>query len=61
MCCPLFQSGRSHKSAAASFDLRRDAFGCLMLTDAQGRQHIKVTPARVFPIGAPDEGASITL
>ena len=46
-------------SAAAPFDLRRDAFGRLILTDAQGCQHIGVTPVRAFPIGAPDEGVSI--
>jgi hypothetical protein len=44
---------------AAVFDLRRDAFGRLVLTDGQGQQHAGVLAVRAFPIGAPDEGVSL--
>ncbi|MCL1961606.1 MAG: DUF1854 domain-containing protein [Desulfovibrionaceae bacterium] len=46
-------------SATTSFDLQRDAFGRLALTDAQGRQHTGVAAVRAFPISAPDEGISV--
>ena len=36
---------------AADFDLRRDAFGRLILT-ADGRQHTGVVPVRAFPVSA---------
>ncbi|QTD43813.1 DUF1854 domain-containing protein [Ottowia testudinis] len=41
------------------FDLRRDPFGRLVLTDAQGAEHIGVLPVRAFPIHAADEGIGI--
>ena len=40
-------------------DLRRDAFGRLVLTDAQGHEHAGVVAVRAFPIAAPDEGVSV--
>jgi hypothetical protein len=40
-------------------DLTRDAFGKLVLTDAQGERHVGVAPVRAFPIQAPDEGISL--
>jgi len=46
-------------AAADAFDLCRDAFGRLVLTDAQGRQHVGVAVVRSFPISAPDEGISV--
>lgn len=42
-----------------SFQLRRDAFGRLVLTDAGGKLHEGVVPVRAFPIAAPDEGLSL--
>jgi len=39
--------------------LSRDAFGKLVLTDAQGRAHAGVSPVRAHPISAPDEGLSL--
>ena len=39
--------------------LRRDSFGRLMLTDAEGREHAGVLAVRAFPISAPDEGVSL--
>jgi hypothetical protein len=42
-----------------AFNLCRDPFGRLVLTDADGREHTGVAPVRAFPISAPDEGISI--
>lgn len=39
--------------------LSRDAFGKLVLTDAQGQAHVGVSPVRAHPISAPDEGLSL--
>lgn len=39
--------------------LARDAFGKLVLTDAQGQAHVGVNPVRAHPISAPDEGLSL--
>ena len=41
------------------FDLERDAFGRLVLTDAEGERHVGVTPVRAFPLSAPGEGVSL--
>ncbi len=41
------------------FALQRDAFGRLVLTDAQGQRHEGVVAVRAFPIAAPDEGVSL--
>jgi Domain of unknown function (DUF1854) len=41
------------------FQLARNAFGRLVLTDAQGAEHPGVTPVRAFPLAAPDEGVSL--
>jgi hypothetical protein len=35
------------------FELARDRFGLLVLTDADGRRHVGVTPARAFPLTDP--------
>ncbi|MDR1967925.1 MAG: DUF1854 domain-containing protein [Burkholderiaceae bacterium] len=43
----------------APFQLRRNTFGRLVLTDAEGREHVGVFAVRAFPIGAPDEGVSV--
>lgn len=39
--------------------LARDAFGRLLLVDAQGRTHHNVTPVRAHPLSAPDEGIAL--
>ncbi|MDM0000907.1 DUF1854 domain-containing protein [Variovorax sp. J22P240] len=39
--------------------LERDAFGRLVLTDAEGMRHIGVVPVRAFPLTAPDDGISL--
>ena len=41
------------------FDLQRDAFGRLVLIDAEGQRHEGVVAVRAFPIAAPDEGVSL--
>ena len=43
----------------ADFQLERDAFGRLVLIDAQGQRHEGVVPVRAFPLSAPDEGLSL--
>lgn len=42
-----------------SWQLHRDAYGKLVLTDAQGQAHVGVSPVRAHPISAPDEGLSL--
>lgn len=39
--------------------IERDAFGRLVLTDAQSVQHVGVVPVRAFPLSAPDKGVSL--
>ena len=39
--------------------VQRDAFGRLVLTDAEGAQHVGIVPVRAFPLSAPDEGVSL--
>ena len=49
----------SMSSAVGVFQLERDAFGRLQLTDAQGQQFAGVVPVRAFPIQAPEKGISL--
>lgn len=42
-----------------TFELHRNAFGRLVLTDAEGTAHAGVVPVRAFPIAAPGEGLSL--
>lgn len=42
-----------------TFQLQRNAFGRLVLTEADGTAHEGVVPVRAFPIGAPREGLSL--
>jgi hypothetical protein len=44
---------------ATRFELERDAWGKLALTDAEGVRHAGVTAVRAFPIQAPDKGISL--
>ncbi len=39
--------------------LKRDAFGRLVLVDAQDVRHEGVVPVRAFPLTAPDDGISL--
>ena len=45
--------------AARGFQLQRDAFDRLVLTDADGRKLVGVEPVRAFPISSPEEWLSI--
>ena len=42
-----------------AWQLQRNPFGRLVLTDDAGGTHVGVVPVRAFPIGAPDEGLSL--
>ena len=42
-----------------SLQLQRNAFGRLVLTDAQGQAHVGVVAVRAFPISAPEVGISV--
>jgi hypothetical protein len=44
---------------AVDFRLERNAFGRLVLIDAEGLRHEGIVPVRAFPIAAPDEGLSL--
>ncbi|MCV0437145.1 MAG: DUF1854 domain-containing protein [Hydrogenophaga sp.] len=48
-----------NEPATPGWHLQRNAFGRLVLTDAQGLNHVGVVPVRAFPIDAPDEGLSL--
>ncbi|MES2017895.1 MAG: DUF1854 domain-containing protein [Pseudomonadota bacterium] len=45
----------------AAFELSRNSFGKLILTDADGQLHEGVSPVRAFPIQAPSKGISMVL
>jgi hypothetical protein len=42
-----------------NFQLERDAFGRLVLVDAQGERHAGIVLVRAFPLTAPDHGLSL--
>lgn len=44
---------------SVNFQLRRDPFGKLVLTTAEGEEHVGVIPVRAFPIQAPTRGISL--
>jgi hypothetical protein len=46
--------------AARGFQLARDYFDRLLLTDADGRKLVGVEPVRAFPVSSPKEWISIT-
>ncbi|MEN2671938.1 DUF1854 domain-containing protein [Herbaspirillum huttiense] len=46
-------------NSAQTFTLERNAFGRLVLTDAQGGLHEHVIPVRAFPVTSPDRGLSL--
>lgn len=45
--------------ASMTLNLVRDPYGKLVLTDADGVEHVGVAPVRAFPIQAPEEGISL--
>jgi Domain of unknown function (DUF1854) len=44
---------------SAPLNLRRDAYGRLVLTDLEGVAHVGVVPVRSFPVSAPLESLSL--
>jgi hypothetical protein len=42
-----------------TFTLRRDPFGKLVLTNAEGEEFVGVAPVRSFPVQAPSRGISL--
>jgi Domain of unknown function (DUF1854) len=48
-----------HHAGGPGFELHRDAWGRLVLIDAEGRRHVGVDPVRSFPISEPDCWISI--
>ena len=50
-----------NKMGATTFQLTRDSFGKLVLTNAEGEVHVGVSPVRAFPIQARDKGVSLVL
>ena len=44
---------------SSTFQLRRDAFGKLVLKTLDGEEHVGVIPVRAFPIQAPTRGISL--
>ena len=42
-----------------TFNLRRDSFGKLVLTNAEGEEFVGVAPVRSFPVQAPTRGISL--
>lgn len=45
--------------ATPGFALRRDSFGLLVYTGADGEEHTGVVPVRAFPISAPTDGIAL--
>lgn len=45
--------------ATAKFGLNHDAWGRLVLIDAEGRRHVGVEPIRAFPISEPNRGVAL--
>ncbi len=42
-----------------NMNIERDAFGRLVLIDADGVRHVGIVPVRAFPLSAPDAGVSL--
>jgi hypothetical protein len=51
--------GETNGQTRRPFELGHDAWGRLVLTDAEGRQHVGVEPVRAFPISDPHHGIAI--
>ncbi len=46
-------------NATLDYQLRRDAFGRLVLTNNDGETHTGVVPVRAFPIASPGQGIAL--
>ena len=53
-------TNRLSKASTPDFRLDHDAFGRLVLIDANGARHESVEPIRAFPITDPQHGLSLT-
>jgi hypothetical protein len=54
------QNGSTNgRPGPAPFGLRHDAWGRLVLTDTDGREHVGVEPVRAFPITDPRRGVAL--
>jgi len=49
----------ANATTATTFSLRRDNFGRLVFTAADGSTHLAVVPVRAFPIGEPERGIAL--
>lgn len=52
-------NGDAPPAGPRGFGLSRDAFGKLVLIDAEGRRHVGVEPIRAFPIAEPGRHVAI--
>src|SRR2546430_2695169 len=52
-------AARMTNQMTTTFGLRRDSFGKLVLTNAEGEEFVGVTPVRSFPVQAPTRGISL--
>jgi hypothetical protein len=55
----MIQQNTSHRPPALAFGLSHDAWGQLVLIDAEGVRHVGVEPVRAFPITEPDMWISL--
>jgi hypothetical protein len=55
----MTHAASNQHAARGEIALHRDAFGRLVLVDAQGVEHVDVSPIRAFPLGDPRGGISI--
>lgn len=55
----MTHAASNQHAARGAIALHRDAFGRLVLVDAQGTEHVDVAPIRAFPLGDPQGGISI--
>src|SRR5689334_2595100 len=53
------ENGSNGRQPGPGFRLHHDAWGQLVLTDAEGRQHAGVEPVRAFPLSSPRHGVSV--
>jgi hypothetical protein len=51
--------GSANGHAAPPFTLGHDAWGRLVLTDADGRRHVGIEPVRAFPLSDPRHGVAL--
>jgi hypothetical protein len=55
----MIRANSGQLDSTAQFGLSFDAWGRLVLIDAEGERHVGVEPARAFPLSAPRQWVSI--